>query len=343
MTTIINEIYDQPAAIQRTLANINTWLPAFNALNTKQFKRIVFAGMGASFNSLYPSLIYLMEHHITALAIETAELLYYYKGMLDAETLLVVISQSGESVETRKLVQRDDVQSPIICITNSPLSTLGKSADLTINLDAGEELTIASKTYLCTQVVLYLLAHVLTDQVIDGAVAELKQVANHIESQLADWHTQARELATQLPTDSYLTLLGRGPSQASAHGAALALRETAKVTTVAYTGSSFRHGSIEAIDNEKTVCIIFAGVGRTQDINIALANDLAKVVKQVIVVGNNSSTNKVQFTIHASSQNEWLNPIIEIIPFQFLAVALAERRGIEAGTFRFIAKVITHE
>jgi glutamine---fructose-6-phosphate transaminase (isomerizing) len=341
MTTIMQEIYDQPVALRQTVANAESWMESLATIKMEHYKRIIFTGMGASFNSTFPSRIYLMEHNITVLGIETAELLYYYRGLLDSDTLLVIISQSGESIETQKLIHKTSIQAKIVCITNTPQSTLGQGADITINLNAGEELTIASKTFICTQAVLYLMAHILSGQDIKPAMAELNQVADYIESGLAQWQIQAEELADQFPTDANYTFIGRGPSQASTKGAALALRETAKVTTDSYTGGGFRHGSIEAID-DKTICIMFAGTGRTQVLNLAMANDLADVVNTVIAVGNNLLIER-GLTIDVPSVNEWLNPMIEIVPFQLLSVALAEHRGIEAGTFRFISKVIDQE
>src|SRR5579859_2889766 len=106
MSGLLDEIYEQPAALHRLLDAAPESVPGLAAwaqkLKQQQIRRVVFTGMGSSFYATYPAVIYLLQQGIDAQALEASELYYDYRPLLDQSTLVVAISQSGRSVETRK-------------------------------------------------------------------------------------------------------------------------------------------------------------------------------------------------------------------------------------------------
>src|SRR5713226_3119124 len=106
MKGLLEEIYEQPDALHRVVSAAPAWLLELTQwaqeLKQQRIRRVVFTGMGSSFYATYPAVIYLIQHGIDAQAVEASELYYDYRPLLDKDTLLVAISQSGRSVETRK-------------------------------------------------------------------------------------------------------------------------------------------------------------------------------------------------------------------------------------------------
>src|SRR5579859_4515418 len=166
MPSLLDEIRSQPQILHGLLEASTTALadlrPWANKLEDQQIRRVVFTGMGSSFFAAYPAVIYLLQQGIDALVVESSELLYDYRPLLDKNTLLVAVSQSGRSVEVAKLLEAIGKQQPVIGVTNDPESPLARQSDVQVYMHAGPELTVSTKTYTCTLAVLHMLARVLS-------------------------------------------------------------------------------------------------------------------------------------------------------------------------------------
>ncbi len=346
MSSFADEIWEQPEALHRAVDASGPALKALSPLAARlrqgDLKRVVLTGMGSSFYAVYPTLGYLIEHGVTAIAFESSELLHYYTPLLDARTLLVAISQSGTSVEVCKLVEGLSRQTPVVGVTNDLSSPLARRSDAVLELRAGHEVTVSSKTYTCTLAVLHLMARALAGGDLEAAVAELRCVADAINEMLPTWQRQADEMVAWLEKARFLTFLGRGPSHASAMTAALIVKETAKFPTEGLSGGQFRHGPIEVTSSELGV-FIFAGPGRTRDLSLRLAEELAEKGARVAVIGDAGHAVKGALTVGAPAGDEWTVPVGEIVPIQLFAAQLAAHRGLEVGKFFYGGKVTTHE
>src|SRR5207249_2930935 len=128
---------------------------------------VVFTGMGSSLNACLPACAYLNQQGIAAAALESAELLYYYPALYAPESLLIVVSQSGESVEPVRLIEALPDRVPAISVTNGLENTIARRSRLALDMHAGPELTVSSKTYVCAQLALFLLACAISGSRID--------------------------------------------------------------------------------------------------------------------------------------------------------------------------------
>ncbi len=345
MTGLLNDIREQPAALHRMLDTIGPSLdrlrPWSEKLRDGTLKRVVMTGMGGSSYAVYPAQIYLIAHGIQAMPVETAELLHYYPSLLDEQTLLITISQSGRSVEIQRLVERVGGKIPMIGVTNDLESPLAHGSQDTLYLNAGVEVAVSIRTYTCTVALLHLLARALSGMPTDSAVSDLRRVAATLADRLPTWEQQIDDVASQLDDNRFLVFLGRGPSRASALTGALISKETAKIPTEGMIGGQFRHGPIEVVSPGVAV-VIFAPPSRTRDLDLALAADLAARGAYVLLVGASQPLPGV-VSLDVPRVDEWTAPLAEIVPIQLLATRLAVRRGIEPGKFRFIQKVTTTE
>jgi len=160
----LRDILHQPQALEDTLNGLESSkaLQEIAArLNRGKFQRIVLTGMGSSFHALHPLNLELISHGFTALMVETSELIHYKHKFFGPETLIVAVSQSGQSVEMVRLVQSNHKRSTLIAVTNTPDSPLSKHADAALLTQAGNEFSVSCKTYVTALMALKWLGDVL--------------------------------------------------------------------------------------------------------------------------------------------------------------------------------------
>ena len=156
----LRDILDQPRALTATLGQreIPKELSVLaRALREGKIKRIVLTGMGASFHALHPLFLRLNESGYTAVAIETSELVNSVPRWFQAETLIIAVSQSGESAEVIRLLEEDRGRAAIVGVTNSAGSPLAIGANVSILIAAGKEYSVSCKTYVTALMALHLL------------------------------------------------------------------------------------------------------------------------------------------------------------------------------------------
>lgn len=343
MPTFLTEIAEQPDALRATLHALQPRLPDLASWFHQRratSQRVVFAGMGASYNAAIPAASYLVQHGLIAQVCESSDLLYEDRNLINAQTLLVATSQSGNSVEIQKLVELARGVCPVVGVTNNPDGTLARLSDMALITDAGIEVSIALKTYTTSMAALYLLAVALTDGPTDATVSTLLNTANTIEQRLPLWREQVTNWQASLEGVQFFEFLARGPSRASAQASALLMKESAKLHTEAMSAALFRHGPIEILNPDVAV-ILFTGLGPTAPLNRRLSGDLRQLGTNLTVIGPDDRPDTINVDI--GIDDPFALPIAEIVPVQLLAAHLSASRGIDTDRFRFIVKVATRE
>ena len=176
----LRDILHQPLALENTLASLETSKPLQNVaarLNQGKFQRVVLTGMGSSFHALHPLNLELISHGFTALMVETSELVHYKNRFFDPKTLIIAVSQSGQSAEMVRLVQTNHKRCTVIAVTNTPGSPLAKHANATVLTQAGNEFSVSCKTYVTAVMALKWLGGVLCERDLRRVCRELKQAA----------------------------------------------------------------------------------------------------------------------------------------------------------------------
>jgi glucosamine--fructose-6-phosphate aminotransferase (isomerizing) len=304
-------------------------------------KPILITGIGASFFASLPLEYALSAAGKDARAIEAGELLHYRSNAV-RDSVAVLVSRSGESVEIARLLEALKGRTTIIGVSNEPQSQLARHADISIHVGSLADEIVAIQTYTGTLLTLYLLAGHITDTVeANEATAEklLPAFATAVESHMGRLH----EWDDFLNVGSPIYLLARGPSCASAHEGALLLHEVAKSPAVAMAAASFRHGPVEVVDRQFRG-LIFTPHGRTQKLNLSLAADLTGFGGQVRVIGPphpefETSSPFCELPVVPES----LAPLFEIVPVQAAALRMAELHGIRPGSFRYAPQVTVDE
>ena len=186
----LRDILDQPHALDETLDGLEvskTLHQLAARLHQGKFKTVVLTGMGSSFHALHPLNIELVNHGLTAMMVETSELLHYRSRLFDLKTLIIAVSQSGQSAEVVRLLEINRGKSAIIAITNTPGSPLAERADATILTQAGQEFSVSCKTYVTALMALQWLGDVVCKRDLRRTRQELKAASPAVRDYLARW------------------------------------------------------------------------------------------------------------------------------------------------------------
>jgi glutamine---fructose-6-phosphate transaminase (isomerizing) len=303
-------------------------------------KRVVITGMGASLNASIPFEYRLCSAGIDATLAESGELLHYPRPVLH-DTVVVIVSRSGESVEIAKLLPRFRGACTTIGVTNEPESSLGRGADHAIFVRSLPDEMVAIQTYTGTVLALALLAAAVADDL--ASLASQARAAIDLQRDLIRQGVERVALWDEfLEMRSPIHLLARGPSTGSALEGALLFNETAKAPAVGMTVASFRHGPVELVDGTFSG-LIFAPADATQTLNLALAADLVRFGGRVRVIGPPHPGYPGLEWCETPEISVSLTPLVEIVPVQLAALRLAQLRGIPPGEFRYAPQVARDE
>jgi glutamine---fructose-6-phosphate transaminase (isomerizing) len=303
-------------------------------------RKIIVTGSGASLYASVPLQYQLAAMGSNCLIADSSELLHYQQRLC-ADAVVILVSRSGESVELTKLLpQIKKTASRIITVTNEPRSMLAIGADLVLIIGSFEDERMAIQSYTGTLLTLMLLASVVAGD-LDQMREEMSQVLVTISALLQSDLEGPRFWKDFLDPALPIYLLGRGPSYASALAGGLLFNETAKHPAIGMTCGNFRHGSVELVDSNFRG-LIFAPLGKTRELNLALAENLQRFSGKILVIGpRDEEHSTLQFIDLPTSDR--LAPLTEIIPVQFGGFYLAKLKGLPVGTLRYIAQVTRDE
>jgi glutamine---fructose-6-phosphate transaminase (isomerizing) len=340
------EIAGQPAAIRRAAAAAAEQAGRIDALRAEAGRRsrVVLTGMGSSYDACYPAATRLAAAGVLATMVDAAELLHFRLDALDSGTLLVCVSQSGESAETvrvvRALMERGD-RPWIASVTNGSASSLARLADTNLDTRGGEEHGPSTMTFAATLVMMAAVTRALAGQEPVGA-ADAEAAATCAERLLADPERDAAVLSAWLGERPVLALLGRGESRAAAEMGALTLKEAARFPAESLQTAQFRHGPLELAGPE-LAAVVFASERRTHGLDLGLAAELVQAGAAVLVIGPDGAAPAGATGIATGEVAGGISAAVSIVPVQLLSWALARSRGLAPGTYTIASKVTTHE
>ena len=337
----VRDILDQPRALEATLRGLSvpTGLPPIlRRLEKGELRRVVLTGMGSSFYALHPLYALLTSCGLTTVLIETSELVHYFPRLLDAQTLIIAVSQSGQSAEIVRLLDENARRAPIIAVTNTADSPLASRADSVFLTNAGQEFSVSCKTYVTALVALGQMGSLLSRADHAQTPSELAQAAPAVRRYLEPWRDHVVELAACLEGARHLFLIGRGGSLAAVGTGGLIIKESTHRHAEGMSSAAFRHGPFEML-SEETFVIVFAGDEKTRALNTKLFEDIRLKGGRAELLGKGAGLSSMR----VPEVPESVLPILEILPVEMVTLALAAQTGREAGRFTLGSKVTTTE
>jgi glucosamine--fructose-6-phosphate aminotransferase (isomerizing) len=338
---VVNRLYQdiaqQPRAIRDLIAFYTADIGAAQLASLPSRGPLLLTGMGASFHAAQAIIPSFTSLNIPAVAIEATELLYYNRALLHEHAALVFVSQSGASAEVAAILAELPAEHTLLAVTNDTQSLLARHAQVVLPIVAGVESGVATKTYLNSLAVLWLLARRWGAWSGDE-LQTLSRIADAIELLLTDATQIAARWLEALGDARQIIFVGHGPHAATARQSAMILAERARVAALGTSAGAFRHGPIE-IAQPGVGVVVFAAPGRSSDSARALAAELQEYGARTLLV-ENGRTRRLDEPAEPARVDEFLSPLLDVIPAQLFADALATRFGI-APEFRYISKVTT--
>jgi len=330
----------QPQAIEKTLEWLgreNRWSKTSEFFKSRAWDRIVLTGMGSSFHTLHPLNLALIAAGQNPVMMETSELIHYGMQLCDEKTLIVAVSQSGQSAEILRLLDGNK-KSKMIGVTNTEDSPLAARADLALMTQAGDEFSVSCKTYLAGMIALQWLAALIGNVEESVCMEKLAAAADGTKAYLKSWHAHCEALADKLQGMNHLFYVGRGCSLAAVGTGGLITKEADHFHAEGMSSAAFRHGPMEMLQPDMFT-VVFSGSPRTSSLNLRLVNELKTRGAACDEIG--PAADFAPFRLPEGDQ--MLQPIFEILPVEMITLALAAMKNREAGFFEFATKITATE
>ena len=333
------EIHEQPRVIRNIAQNYTDTIQELAAI-IKEAKGTFFIGSGTAFHAclvgtyLFSKLV--KKHVNTAAASE----FNYLEDFLHEKSLVIALSQSGETIDVvEPLIRAKEKKSKIVAITNTLGSTIYRMADYKILLGAGPEKAVAStKAYVAKLAVLYLLSFAMTNTYETGKKSLLK-AAEEAERLLLDKNVmQMKKIAKLLAKVEHMYAIGRGVSYPTSMEAALKIKEVSYVHTEGLAGGELKHGTI-ALITKGTPCLVFAPEDDTYEAIISNATEIK--ARGGVIIGISSKKSDIFDHWIEVKHIPYASVITHVIPAQLLAYYIALEKGYDPDKPRNLAKSVT--
>jgi glucosamine--fructose-6-phosphate aminotransferase (isomerizing) len=341
----LREIREQPAAIRRAAEALLEQGHVLRDLGERsRALRIVLTGMGSSFDAGFPAVDHLAERGVVVLHANAAEILHFRLPWITAETVLVLVSQSGGSAEVVRLAERarSAAEPPlIVSLTNGLTNELAGIADIALDTRTGPETAPSSMTFAATLVQLGAIARAIGGD--DPAVAATwiadaaARTSDAVQSLLDEEDTIAERIADVGRGQRTMVIVGRGAARATAEMGALTLQECGVVAD-GFEAGAFRHGPFE-LAGPRLGAIVVATERRTRSLELGLAGDLRATGSAVAVLTDEPDADAIVL----AAVDRLLSPAVSMVPIQLGARRLAIEAGREPGSYAFATKVTTRE
>jgi glutamine---fructose-6-phosphate transaminase (isomerizing) len=342
MSRMLEEIRQQPAALERTLTSELRRVERFRRMVAKQRPRlIVLVARGTSDNAALFGR-YLLE--ITTgipVSLAAPSIATLYEAQVDyRDALVVAISQSGESTDTNLVLERARVQGALtLGITNEAGSTLARIAEYSLLVRAGREKSVAAtKTYTGQLLMMYLLAYALGGGV---KIDELERVPETVAAAL-ELAPEIDALSARYRFMENAVVIGRGLNYANAFEFALKMMETCYVVAERFSSADFAHGPIALVEHGFPV-FAFAPPGKTWPSMQGMLTRLRELRAEIVAItdsGNRDVEGCCTRVIRVPKRvKEVLTPISYIVPAQLFAAYLAAQKGLDPDRPRTLSKV----
>ena len=337
MSLMLDEIAEQPAVLERTLAEERGKYEKLGAfLRNKDIDLIVIVARGSSDNaSLFGR--YLIE--VTTgipVSLSAPSVYTIYNASLDLKRALVIgVSQSGEGADINMVLERARASGAYtLAITNEPDSTMSGLADETLLIHAGRERSVAAtKTYTGQMLHFYLLANELARKKIE--IAQIPEFT----ARALELRPQVEDIAERYVFMENCVVVGRGMNYGNAYELALKLMETCYVVAERFSSADFFHGPLAIVERRFPV-VLFGPSGVTQKGSVELLGRLHELNADCLAITNDPEIAALSpNSLMLPEIDEFLTPIPFIVPAQLFAALLSEAKGLDPDAPRSLEKV----
>ena len=355
---MLKEIYEQPDSIRKTInsrldenGNYNFKDLNFSKEYLKSLNKIYIVACGTAMHAglVVKNTLEKLCNIVTQ--VEVASEFRYRNPLIDSNTLSIFISQSGETADTLAALELCKSKgAKTIAVTNVIGSSITRCADFSIFTQAGPEIAVAStKAYTSQVTLLTMLAIYLAETMenknfdfINNLKEDILSLPNKIQECLT-CSKNIKEFSNKIFEEKDIFFLGRGIDYAIALEASLKLKEISYIHSEAYPAGELKHGPIALIENGTTVISILTddnlvpkSISNTQEV-------ITRGAKTLIITNQDLLNNNFDTIIKIPKINEFISPVLAIIPLQLLAYYISKNKNLDVDKPRNLAKSVTVE
>jgi len=356
---MLKEIMEQPDIVASIIRErISGEEILFNKLNFDnnylvKIGRIIIQAAGTSWHAGLLGKFFIEGFARIHTEVDISSEFRYRNPVIEGDTLVVAISQSGETADTiAGLREAKSKFIKVLGICNNMASTIARESDAVIDIMAGPEIGVAStKAYIAQVVSLFLFSlymgkikWALQPEDINMYINELKKIPEKIK-EIVDKKDEIERLAEQYYNRNNFIFLGRSYNYPTAFEGALKLKEISYIHSTGYQAGEFKHGPIALIDeNVPVVCIATQG-----EIYNKMVSNIQEVKSRdgnIIVIATEGDKQIQKFSdkvIYVPNTIDILSPILNVVPLQLLSYYIALKRGCDVDQPRNLAKSVTVE
>jgi glucosamine--fructose-6-phosphate aminotransferase (isomerizing) len=361
---MLKEIAEQPRAVADTLlgriepgGRLRLDEVRIPDVVLREIDKIVIVACGTAFHAGMIAK-YAIEHWTRVpCEVELASEFRYRDPILTLRTLVVAVSQSGETMDTLMAVRHAREQgAKVLAICNTNGSTIPRESDAVLYTRAGPEIAVASTKAFLTQVVACYLVALWFGQLrgtkwgdeVTSVVSELADVAGKVEQVLATMEP-VRELARSLRDESTVLFLGRHVGYPVALEGALKLKELAYMHAEGFAAGELKHGPIALVEPGLPVVVVVPSPRGRSVLHDKIVSNIQEIRARgarTIVVAEEGDEAVVPYADHlvrVPATPVLLQPLVTTVPLQVFACELATARGHEVDQPRNLAKSVTVE
>ena len=352
---MLKEIMEQPKVIKDTVNSaINSGgnKDVLDSLDVRRFGKIVIAACGSAYNAGFVSKYVFERLCRLPVEVELASEFRYKDAIIDGHTLVLLISQSGETADTIAAMREAKSKGAVtLSIVNVVGSTVAKESDFCIYTAAGPEIAVATtKAFSAQLVLLYLLAvrfaarlHTITPEAERELVSSIAELPDKTASILEQVDSIQKYASTCVGYKS-IFFIGRNIDYAIALEGSLKLKEISYIHSEAYAGGELKHGTISLVEENTLVVAISNCLGLHGKI-MSNAEQVISRGAKVLLVGNcpDAREDDKLSLIVLPECNELFSPSLSVVALQLFSYYVAANKGLDIDKPRNLAKSVTVE
>lgn len=338
---MLKEINEEAEVVKRLLSLYTENGKTKEMFDISKYKNIDIVACGSAKFSGDLGKYYIEKYKGIRVNVHFASEYRYQTNFFDKDTLVIVISQSGETADTLaslKLAKENNVDT--LAIVNRKESSIAREADYVMYIEAGIEVAVATtKAYLAQVVVLLMLAVQNTKEECN-VLEELKLLPNLITKYINEYDYLS--IAKELVSKSNVFYLGRGIDYYLSEEGSLKLKEISYIHSEAFQAGELKHGSISLVDEDFGIIAVITQ-DSILDKTISNIKEVASRGAKIIAITNREEDDFSDYKIYIDTKGEVLTGLSVIVPMQLLAYNVAKLKGCNIDKPRNLAKSVTVE
>lgn len=356
---MLKEIHEQPVAIKTTISpRIQDGMPYLEESGLsmemlKGYRRIFVVACGTAMHAGLVGKYVIEKLARVEVTVDIASEFRYRDPLIEAEDLVILISQSGETADTYAALKlAKERGATTLGIVNVKGSTIAREADIVIYTHAGPEISVAStKAYSVQLSVMYLLAFelayakgVITKERCLALTAQLTEIPEKLKDVLS-MQERCQFVASRLVNTDSLLYIGRGLDYALSMEGSLKLKEISYIHSESYAAGELKHGTISLVTEDMPVIAVATQSSLLEKTISNVKEVKARGAKVTVICTEDVSIGKdvANHLIQLPKMEDFLMPMLAAVPMQYIAYYTAVLKGCDVDQPRNLAKSVTVE